>query len=157
MARAPTATRATDTAASRIARSPRMRPAVSRSLRAPMYVQVYTTLREWIYEGLYAPGAKLPAESEISAMFGVSRITTRQAIDLLVDERLVLRQQGRGTFVATDLASAPVKGDMDQLLRKGETSKLQWLRSRTVIYAVILVAVGSVMLMPAMLASMVRK
>ena len=42
-----------------------------------MYVQVYTTLREWIYEGLYAPGAKLPAESEISAMFGVSRITIR--------------------------------------------------------------------------------
>lgn len=83
-----------------------------------MYVQVYTTLREWIYEGLYTPGARLPAESEISAMFGVSRITTRQAIDLLVNEQLVQRQQGRGTFVATDLANAPVKGDIDQLLRK---------------------------------------
>ena len=116
MARAPLSPR--NEAAARVPRSPRVRPQVSRSLRSPMYVQVYTTLREWIYEGLYAPGAKLPAESEISAMFGVSRITTRQAIDLLVDERLVQRQQGRGTFVATDLASAPVKGDMDQLLRK---------------------------------------
>ncbi len=101
-----------------VPRSPRVRPQVSRKLRSPMYVQVYTTLREWIYEGLYAPGARLPAENAISAMFGVSRITTRQAIDLLVDERLVLRQQGRGTFVASDIASAPVKGDMDQLLRK---------------------------------------
>lgn len=101
-----------------VPRSPRIRPRVSRKLRSPMYVQVYTTLREWIYEGLYAPGAKLPAENEISAMFGVSRITTRQAIDLLVDERLVVRQQGRGTFVASDIASAPVKGDMEQLMRK---------------------------------------
>ncbi|MCU0760794.1 MAG: GntR family transcriptional regulator [Steroidobacteraceae bacterium] len=116
MARPPLQARDTD--AARVPRSPRVRPQVSRTLRSPMYVQVYTTLREWIYEGLYAPGAKLPAESELSEMFGVSRITTRQAIDLLVDERLVLRQQGRGTFVATDLASAPVKGDMDQLLRK---------------------------------------
>lgn len=116
MARPPLQARSTE--ATRVPRSPRVRPQVSRSLRSPMYVQVYTTLREWIYEGLYAPGARLPAENEISAMFGVSRITTRQAIDLLVDERLVLRQQGRGTFVATDLANAPVKGDIEQLLRK---------------------------------------
>ena len=98
--------------------TPRMRPEVSRKLRAPMYAQVYTTLRQWILEGFYAPGSQLPPESELSAMFGVSRITTRQAIDLLVDERLVQRQQGRGTFVAGDIASAPVRGDMDQLLRK---------------------------------------
>ena len=63
-----------------VPRSPRVRPQVSRKLRSPMYVQVYTTLRAWIYEGLYAPGAKLPAENQLSAMFGVSRITTRQAI-----------------------------------------------------------------------------
>ena len=94
------------------------RPLVSRSLRSPMYAQVYTTLREWIFAGFYATGSRLPTEAELSKMFGVSRITTRQAVDLLVDERLVLRQQGRGTFVAADLANAPVKGDMDQLLRK---------------------------------------
>jgi GntR family transcriptional regulator len=98
--------------------TPRLRPAVSRRLRAPMYAQVYTTLREWICEGHYAPGSQLPPENELSRLFSVSRITTRQAIDLLVDEGLVTRQQGRGTFVTTDLANAPVKGDMDQLLRK---------------------------------------
>jgi GntR family transcriptional regulator len=98
--------------------TPRLRPAVSRHLRAPMYAQVYTALREWIYEGHYAPGSQLPPENELSRLFSVSRITTRQAIDLLVDEGLVTRQQGRGTFVTADLANAPVKGDMDQLLRK---------------------------------------
>jgi GntR family transcriptional regulator len=95
-----------------------MRPKVSRNLRAPMYAQVYTSLREWIFEGHYAPSARLPTENELSELFSVSRITTRQAIDLLVDEGLVVRQQGRGTFVTADLASAPVKSDMDQLLRK---------------------------------------
>ncbi len=83
-----------------------------------MYAQVYTTLREWIFEGFYAPGSQLPPESELCTLFDVSRITTRQAVDLLVDERLVTRHQGRGTFVAMDIASAPVRSDMDQLLRK---------------------------------------
>jgi GntR family transcriptional regulator len=100
----------------RTARRPALR--VDPALRAPMYAQVYTSLREWIYEGFYAPGSQLPPESELCALFGVSRITTRQAIDLLVDERLVTRHQGRGTFVAADVASAPVRSDMDQLLRK---------------------------------------
>lgn len=98
--------------------TPRLRAGVSRQLRSPMYAQVYTALREWICEGHYAPGSQLPPENELSRLFSVSRITTRQAIDLLVDEGLVVRHQGRGTFVTTDLASAPVKGDMDQLLRK---------------------------------------
>lgn len=99
-------------------RPPRPRRAADPSLRSPMYAQVYTSLREWILEGFYAPGSQLPPESELGEIFGVSRITTRQAIDLLVDERLVVRQQGRGTFVASDIASAPVRSDMDQLLRK---------------------------------------
>jgi GntR family transcriptional regulator len=109
--------------------TPRLRTAVSRSLRSPMYAQVYTALREWIFEGQYAPGSQLPPENELSRLFSVSRITTRQAIDLLVDEGLVVRQQGRGTFVTADLANAPVKGDMDQLLRKvkrlGKSTKVR--------------------------------
>ena len=98
--------------------SPRLSKKADRNLRSPMYAQVYSSLREWINEGFYAPGSQLPPESELCEVFGVSRITTRQAIELLVDERLVIRQQGRGTFVAADIASAPVRSDMEQLLRK---------------------------------------
>lgn len=92
--------------------------AVDHGLRSPRYAQVYSALREWIYNGTYGPGAQLPTESELCELFSVSRITTRKALDILVDEGLVVRQPGRGTFVVDDLADAPVLGDMEQLLRK---------------------------------------
>jgi GntR family transcriptional regulator len=88
--------------------------------RSPRYIQVYSTIRDWIYQGTYRPGSQLPTETELCALFDVSRITTRKAVDLLVDEQLVSRQPGRGTFVVDDLADAPVLGDMAQLLRKVE-------------------------------------
>ncbi len=91
---------------------------VDHGLRSPRYAQVYSALREWVYNGTYGPGAQLPTESDICEMFSVSRITTRKALDILVDEGLVVRQPGRGTFVVDDLADAPVLGDMEQLLRK---------------------------------------
>jgi GntR family transcriptional regulator len=86
--------------------------------RSPRYIQVYSTIRDWIYQGTYRPGSQLPTEAELCQLFDVSRITTRKAVDLLVDEKLVSRQPGRGTFVVDDLADAPVLGDMAQLLRK---------------------------------------
>lgn len=91
---------------------------VDHRLRSPRYAQIYSVLREWIYNGTYGAGARLPTENELCDMFGVSRITTRKALDILVDEGLVVRRPGRGTFVVDDLADAPVLGDMEQLLRK---------------------------------------
>jgi GntR family transcriptional regulator len=88
--------------------------------RSPRYVQVYSAIRDWIFQGVYKPGSQLPTETELCELFDVSRITTRKAVDLLVDEALVTRQAGRGTFVVDDLADAPVIGDMEQLLRKVE-------------------------------------
>ncbi|MCK6370692.1 MAG: GntR family transcriptional regulator [Gammaproteobacteria bacterium] len=93
---------------------------IDHALRGPRYIHVYSTVRGWIYQGSYKPGARLPTEEELCRLFGVSRITTRKAVDMLVDEGLVLRQPGRGTFVVEDLADAPVVGEMDQLLRKVE-------------------------------------
>ncbi len=89
-------------------------------LRNPRYAQVYAVIRDWIYQGTYKPGGQLPTEGELCTLFGVSRITTRKAVDMLVDEGLVVRQPGRGTFVVEDLADAPVTGDMEQLLLKVE-------------------------------------
>ena len=86
--------------------------------KSPRYVLVYAAVKDWISQGTYKPGAKLPTESELCEQFAVSRITTRKAIDLLVDEGLVIRQAGRGTFVVEDLADAPLVADMEQLLRK---------------------------------------
>ncbi len=91
---------------------------VDESLKAPRYHQVYALTKGWIFDGSYAPGTKLPPESELCKMFGVSRITTRKALDMLAAERLVYRIQGKGTYVTKDLAAAPNQGDMDQLIRK---------------------------------------
>jgi len=91
---------------------------VDQALRSPRYIQVYAAVRDWIYGGRYGAGARLPTEGELCDMFDVSRITTRKAVDMLVDEGLVVRFPGRGTFVVDDLADAPVLGDMEQLLLK---------------------------------------
>ncbi len=101
---------------------------IDHAVRSPRYIQVYSTVRDWIFQGSYKPGARLPTEEELCRLFQVSRITTRKAVDMLVDEGLVVRQPGRGTFVVEDLADAPVVGEMDQLLRKverlGKTSRV---------------------------------
>jgi len=101
---------------------------IDHAIKSPRYIQVYSTVRDWIYQGTYKPGGRLPTEEELCRLFQVSRITTRKAVDMLVDEGLVVRQPGRGTFVVEDLADAPVIGEMDQLLRKverlGKTSRI---------------------------------
>lgn len=71
--------------------------------RPPRYVRVYTTLREWIRNGKYGPGDKIATEDEIGKLFKVSRITTRKAIDLLVEDELVYRVHGKGTYVAKNV------------------------------------------------------
>jgi GntR family transcriptional regulator len=96
------------------------RTVVNETIRSPRYHQVYSILRNWIFDGTYPPGAKLPPESDLCDEFGVSRITSRKAIDLLVQENLIIRIQGKGTYVVEDLGDAPNIGDMEQLIRKTE-------------------------------------
>lgn len=51
-------------------------------------------------QGVWKPGAVLPSEVQLAAEFGVSQGTVRKALDALAAENLVIRRQGRGTFVA---------------------------------------------------------
>jgi GntR family transcriptional regulator len=73
---------------------------LNRESKMPLYHQLYEILREKIARGEWRPGAKIPPESELIAQYQVSRITVRQVLDLLVKERLIYRQRGRGSFVA---------------------------------------------------------
>jgi GntR family transcriptional regulator len=66
----------------------------------PLYTQVKENLRERILDGSYPAHAKLPAESELSTIFGVSRITVRQALSDLQKEGVIFKIPGKGTFVA---------------------------------------------------------
>lgn len=64
-----------------------------------LWVQVARDLRADIESGALAPGAKLPNESELAALYGVARVTVRKALASLRDEGLVTVTVGRGTYV----------------------------------------------------------
>ena len=66
----------------------------------PLYFQLESLIRRCISAGLLKPGDMLPSESEMCRVFGISRTTVRQAVGELEEEGLVLRHQGKGTFVA---------------------------------------------------------
>ena len=74
--------------------------AINRQSKLPLYQQLYEVLRGNIMRGEWKPGDLIPAESELIEQYGVSRITVRQVLDMLVQEGLIYRQRGRGSFVA---------------------------------------------------------
>ena len=69
----------------------------------PLYIQVASTLRRRIETGQWLPSQKISTLEELEREFEVARVTVRQAVELLQDEGLVHRRQGRGTFVADHL------------------------------------------------------
>lgn len=68
---------------------------------SPRYRQLAENLRKQILEGKYERDSLFPTESELIDIFNVSRATVRQAIDILEQDGLVRRKQGKGTFVAS--------------------------------------------------------
>lgn len=66
----------------------------------PIYVQIRESLRAEITRGDLKRGEQLPSENELAAKYNVSRMTIRQSIEELVNEGLLYRRHGVGTFVA---------------------------------------------------------
>ncbi|MGP1679909.1 MAG: GntR family transcriptional regulator [Burkholderiales bacterium] len=67
----------------------------------PLYKEVKIRITRSLAAGEWKPGEAIPSESRLARQFNVSIGTIRKAIDELVAENILLRQQGRGTFVAT--------------------------------------------------------
>ena len=67
----------------------------------PLYLQIKALLEQSLDAGEWRPGEAIPSESELAARFGASQGTVRKAIDALAADNLVVRRQGKGTFVAT--------------------------------------------------------
>lgn len=74
--------------------------AINRKSKIPYYQQLYDILRDKISRGEWKPGDLIPAESEMTTLFEVSRNTIREVMDMLVNEGFIYRQQGRGSFVS---------------------------------------------------------
>lgn len=72
---------------------------IDRFSGVPAYRQVAADLREKVESGAYAPGEKLPSESELLEAYGTSRVTVRQALALLRSEGVTETVQGKGVFV----------------------------------------------------------
>ena len=77
-------------------------PRRSRRHTLPLYAQVANVVRGEIESGAWSLGDQLPAIEDMASRFGVARATMRQAIELIEQEGLVRRRQGRGTFVERD-------------------------------------------------------
>lgn len=66
----------------------------------PLYLQLARNLRDHIATRGVDPGNALPSERDLSELSGLSRVTVRKAIEQLIEEGLLVRKQGSGTFVA---------------------------------------------------------
>ena len=72
---------------------------IDRHSKLPYYQQLYEILRGKITRDDWEPGDMIPPESELVERYQVSRSTVRQVLDMLVQEGLIYRQRGRGSFV----------------------------------------------------------
>jgi GntR family transcriptional regulator len=70
----------------------------------PLYEQIKALITRSLVVGEWGPGELIPSEFELARRFGVSQGTVRKAIDALAAEFIVVRRQGKGTFVATHTA-----------------------------------------------------
>ncbi len=66
----------------------------------PLYLQLKKILRTLVVSGEYAPGQQIPTEQELMKQYNVSRITVRRAIQELINEKYLIKSQGKGTFVS---------------------------------------------------------
>jgi GntR family transcriptional regulator len=82
----------------------------------PLYHQIFVRLRDKIYQGDYKLDSYLPSEPEIVALFGVSRITAKRALDEIAAAGLAVREQGRGTRVCIRPGSISVRGGVEGLI-----------------------------------------
>jgi len=68
---------------------------------SPLYQQIKGLILQSLQSGEWKPGEGIPSEIELAARYRVSQGTVRKAIDELANDNLLVRRQGKGTFVAT--------------------------------------------------------
>jgi GntR family transcriptional regulator len=66
-----------------------------------LYLQIKSLITKGLQAGEWKPGEAIPSEGELARRFGVSQGTVRKAIDEMAGDNLLVRRQGKGTFVAT--------------------------------------------------------
>src|SRR5579863_1126403 len=70
----------------------------------PLYEQIKALITQYLVAGKWSPGEPIPSELELASRYRVSQGTVRKAIDELAAANILVRRQGKGTFVATHTA-----------------------------------------------------
>jgi GntR family transcriptional regulator len=99
---------------------------ISKTDGIPLYVKIRESLREKIISGEIERGQKLPSEDDMAAQYGVSRMTVRQGTSDLIDDGLLYRRHGVGTFVTLP----HIERDHSHLTDFFENSSLQGINAR---------------------------
>ena len=102
--------------------------AVKEDIHAPLYHLIYSMLKDRILNGTLSYQERLPTEHELAAIFNVSRITAKRALDELASEGLVHRCLGRGTHVEFEYHNAsagktPLVDDLQDLATIAEKNR----------------------------------
>lgn len=90
--------------------------------KIPLHAQLRELIREKIADGEYAYGQPIPSERELAATYGLNRMTVRNAIEALVQEGVLKKVQGKGTFVTQSKIGSnlyKLQGFSKMLLSKG--------------------------------------
>lgn len=93
--------------------------------KMPFYIQLSDLLRDKIENGSFPFGDPIPSERELSESYGITRMTVRNAVDILVGEGLLTRVQGKGTFVK----KPRIDSDMDTIQGFGRFLETQGVKS----------------------------
>ena len=104
-------------------------PKLDESHDLPLYQQLQRALREAIEKRVLGPDDALPPERDFAEDLNVSRITVRKAIDGLVDEGLLVRRQGAGTFVCARVEKnfAKLTSFSEDMRARGRKPRSVWL------------------------------
>jgi GntR family transcriptional regulator len=101
--------------------------AAKRDDKTPLYLQLAENLREHIAAGGIDPGNQIPSERDLSEMTGMSRVTVRKALEKLIEEGLLFRKQGAGTYVTRIESPAVLTGFSDDARRRGDNPGVIWM------------------------------
>ncbi len=96
---------------------------------APLYSRLSQILRSRVTSGEFKPKDMFPTEDESSRAYGVSRITVREALRILTDQGILIRQSGRGTFVASP-GTVRAACSIDDLISGRRETRREWLTRR---------------------------
>jgi GntR family transcriptional regulator len=99
----------------------------------PLYLQLQRALRQAIESRVIGPDDALPPERDLALHFQVSRITVRKAIDGLIDEGMLVRRQGSGTFVCARVEKnfSKLTSFSEDMRARGRTPRSVWLKKST--------------------------